>query len=272
MPTENYDSRDERLTMYGYQFTTKYTATRAETLDPRASGLPLIGDYWSPARPDIRCSDVEIRQLAGNTHAIITATWSTECGEYRRGRPNQIASWEDSLEITTEETVIESWIDSVTGKPVSWAEMWKAASEDNTDDNRPILTKHTPRMVYTCTVYGSASLIGRFMEAAGKINSTDFISQVQTRIMKVKTKESDAIAFHDAGKLLFMGCRRTPTNSENYKYELHFLYNHLGWNNPYNLDPDLTGSFEIYESMEFYDLLSGMDYIEDDPNMGFYND
>ena len=263
MVTELHDSRAGHVTVLGTTITTHYTCTWEEW-DNLDSNLPVIGNYWSIYRPDIRCTDITINQYAGNTYAEVVATWSSECREHPINRENQAASWEDSLDITMVESVVSAWKDT-SDEWQTWETKWTDQGESYTADNKPDLIQYKSQMNYSVVAYGSASLIGRFADSVGRVNRTNFISQVQNIMMSVKTKTTDSAAFSDVGKLMFAGCRRTPVRATCYRYELQFIHDADGWNTQHGVTTNM------YDTMDFMDLLAGMDMIEDDLNVGWHS-
>ena len=260
MPTEKYTSRSERLTMNGYQFTTRYTATRDETLDLAANGLPVIGDYWSAARDDIRCTDIFIDQLAGNIYVKIVAIWSTEGDEYRNRRANQIASWEEHLDVSTETKLIDG---------AAWYKTAWAALEDGREaEDAPQLVIDKRSAIYRLTVFGTDAYLNRLIQASGKVNSVQFLTEIHAKIKSVKSSYSvDAHGEGDTGKWMYMGVEFDHIGSGTYKYDLFFQYRSEGWTTQ-------NGVEDVVEvpTMDLVTLVDGMDLIEDDENMGFFDD
>lgn len=73
---------------------------------------PVIGLIWSEDRPDLICNDITIRAIPNNDiYAMVVCNFSTQGLEFRLARPNQASSWDETLEIYTEETSLDVYTD-----------------------------------------------------------------------------------------------------------------------------------------------------------------
>ncbi len=265
--TESTESRSEHVTATGTVLTQVQHCTWTDWDDIDNLNLAIIGDYWSADRQDMRCTDIKVAAYAGNEYCKVVTTWSTEGYEDRVEREDQIASWEDSLSVSMEEASVTAWYDRSANGWYNWKTEWESGGEAYTEDNMPDMVQYKPRMDYAITAYGSASLIARFADAVGMVNSINFIAQVQDTLDTAKSnRTTDTSGFEDAGKLMFMGCNRTLVRSTCYRYELNFLYDTDGW----NLQHGVTTN--MYNTMDFMSLLNGMDRSEDEYVRGNHSD
>ena len=261
---ELYQSRAEHLTSLGQTITRIHSMSWTDW-DLRIIGdlrrltdpVPFLGDRW-PGRDDLRVTDQRVSARPNNkTECLVTTVYSTFGQEFRLGRPDEVGSWNIELDSEIEEASVDAYIDA-DGNKQSWATKWSDQGAAYTEANRPELkqTKVTP--VILVTVTSSKALLAIYNDQIGKINSSDFLNETESTLIKAQSDYESDFTGDDTEKWLLIKVKRHKKGSKVWEYRLWFRFNDDGWNTQHGV------ATNMYKTVNFNNLLNGMRNITTD--------
>lgn len=241
--------------------------------NPAIFGI-FIGDKLGRTRTKtMRNSElvaVDITQMAiNNVYCTVSVLYSTQAKLPKQAeRPDQLSSWEEVLDITTEELPTDTFgvltegadpdnPESWTWK--SWAALWAATTTgEEIENNPPILYLRQGRMIFRTTTYASKFYGARVTDAIGSINSEDFIAPYFGKQLAVPIDEIPP----DKNKWFFVGCPITRIRINSWRYDWTFEYKRQSWQQEYGI------THNFYPERDFMALLADMDRTDGQTNPG----
>jgi len=258
--SEDWNSREYQDTIAGLVVNQVFTCTWTDLANGTdgTTILPVKGATLEGfiVRPDLMCSEVRATAI-DNTNCKVHITWSSEAFANELKRANQVASWEEEIDVQAEEAVVDAYLDTDSGTTKAWLATWTGLGAGYTEDNKPDLVSHTSRMVFTTTLYGDAEYIYRIADNVNRINSDNFLKNYFT---KRQNNVADDLpgSWNDQYKWLFQGCRMRRLRGDTWQYSFRFLYNPDEWGRVKHTDTAylLTNQYETFNATE---LLEDMD-------------
>ena len=222
--------------------------------------FPTIGDELV-GRPHITVSD-RTAEAVDNVLVNINITYSTKSREARSETENQIASWEEELDISLEEVSVLAFFNNAdTPLLKSWKTLWTDQEGSAfTDETRPDLILLRPKVVLNVTAYSNVNFRKRILDNVGKVNDTLLLATLAAKKQLVDPKRVDDVdgGYDDIEKWIFYGARMRRVRNTSYQYAFTFVYDGDGWNTFQGVDID------HYKTFDMVGLLDSMDNVEED--------
>ncbi len=253
---EFWDSQEMHVTVEGSTATRVFTCTWEEALagTDGTFTLPVIGNFWSPERQDLLCTDLDLKAL-GRVNVRVTAFFSTEKASVRRKRrENNSESWEENLEIYLEETPVTTYYDTVAGGYKKWSEEWTGDK-----DKIPDLFHLTPKASWNISCYSSSNRYSQILTHINKINSnaflkTYFLNWASSDILV--DDDPNLATWTDVEEWMFIGARGNRVRSTCWRFDYTFLYDPNGWNTQHGVD---TFQYETFDTSVLFDGMRATD-------------
>jgi len=257
--TELAESQEWHETMYGISLRRVFKATWSDWDDGTFD--IFIGDTWTTNSAELRVSDIIMTGI-DNVNVKIEVLYSTQGKTRQEARPDQAASWDESLDVHTDQYIISdgepyykfniSGGGGSTGAWTSWTSTFQTGI--GTDSyNTPDLTHYHPGMTYIVTTYSSTLYLARILPNVGKVNSTNFLKTYFSQLQDTGII-SDTDNYNDIGLWFFSGCNIRRVRHDCWQYQFTMLYNSYQWNKWRN-------QFDVnqYDTFDFHGLWAGMD-------------
>jgi hypothetical protein len=243
---ELFTSREMHITKEGTTLTRYFSCSNT---DWNAGGdgtttLPIIGDTFSDARPDLRVTDIRNRWRT-NLECEVEVTYSKQGMSFRNRETDKVASMRDDFDFGVQAVNALKFHDT-DGNAKEWPALYG-------DEDAPDLIWYRPSITYTAKMYLSNWDWNRVKDTIGKVNSSDFIKQYY---IKKGEEESIDISGDDTGKWLFSGFNATQVSQGVYEIIMQFQYNDEGWNTPH----DVSSTIKMYGTADFNLLPWPTDY------------
>jgi len=258
---EQWESRRIRETIYGKSIEQVFVCTWTD-FDVGTFNY-YVGDEWSSDWPEMRITDITMVPI-DNVNVKMYVLYSTEGYQAAEPqRPNQIASWESSFDVTTEIDNVKRWWDYTTKTQKEWSD-WTTAwvAGGGTEANAPPIPMHKPHMTYRVTAFSDKFYAWRIYNAIGSVNSNKFLrSHVQEQDNITK---NDMVEFDDTGEWLLTACPIVKVRYNCWRYDFEFT--HCGfdyasvakrWNYVQGV------AINLYRDTDFLSLFDNMRASED---------
>ncbi len=254
--TEFWDSQEMHVTAEGSTATRVFTCTWADAL-AGTDGifvLPVIGNFWSPERQDLRCTDLDLKAL-GRVNVRVTAFFSTEKSSVRRKRrEDHVASWEENFELYLEETPVTTYYDTVAEEYKSWEKQWTGDV-----DKRPELFHLLPKANWNISCYSSSNRYAQILTHINKTNSNAFLKTyfLTWANSDIKTDDDPELSsWTDIDRWMFVGARANRIRTTCWRYDYSFLYDPNGWNTQHGVN---TFQYETFDTTVLFDGMRATD-------------
>lgn len=277
---ELWDSQEMHVTAEGTTATRRFSCTWAEAVagTDGTNWLPKIGWYWAVDRQDLLCTDLDLK-ANGRTNVIVDALFSTDNHLRRKRKEDFAESWEESLDIFTQEVPVKTYLrytnpadgghSAVTEK--TWADVWKAAGGD--PEKTPELYQAQPRATWSISCFGKSNRIAQILSVVGYVNQEKFITPYFKDKQKsdIKTDNDPTIpTFSDAGKWMFMGARVNRIRKDCWRHDYTFMYDQNGWNTPVEIEgTNSQVTTNMYPTFDTDILFVGMELTDEDGEGAF---
>ncbi len=233
--TELYTSREMHITKEGTALTQIFTCsdTDLNNWGDGTTALPIIGQAWSTVREDLRVTDIRTWWL-NNKNCRVEALYSTVGLAYRSHLPDKTSSITSEFDfslVTEDATRYWNYHPTTSDERVVkiWADVWEAASANNTVDNVPPLQVLKPSIVHTLTFNIEQWKFSEIRRLIGTVNDADFIKEIIYKRIDGKpgTKphwEPDDATGVDTGQWLFAGFNSRQVGDGNCEIVATFIY------------------------------------------------
>lgn len=240
--TENVLSRNQHITAVGETITQVFDCTDSDWSNWLKYKRPIIGTRWTPARQDLRVTDIRTTWI-NNTTTKVIVTYSTQGYVDPIGRANKISSQREVFDysITPQSDNVFFNTDN---DSKDWSVLWEAYKSGT-----PVPPRYKPESIITHQRYMNLSY-WNFNDVKNLINTVNKYKYLPTWAYRPKPKEriSLGLEFTDVGKWLFAGFNSEKvgyksTSEPNYEVALILMYLDDGWNTPYGITD--TKAYEI---------------------------
>jgi len=224
--------------------------------------LPVIGSYYSPARPDLICTDIQVNPVPENTdYCHVDCTFSNFGQPFPQNQPETIASIEQVFDFTFSPSDNETYWDFGLKAAKTWTERYQTFVGD-TEAYVPPRIPEGPQITLTLGFNVNSWDLDIVEKAIGCVNTNKFLeAYIDRYVIDTEGEEINVEAIDytgdDAEKWLFAGFHseivgRDPGSASsrypNYRVTETFLYSGpwWTWNAPY----DIT-DYQPYQKADF---------------------
>lgn len=256
---EIYTSREMHITKEGTTITQIFSCSNT---DWNAGGdgtttLPIIGEKWSDARPDLCVTDIHNRWRS-NLECIVEVTYSRGGFNYPHSLPDTRSSLEETFDFSFQpiQLIDEDpfWdfvsVDSDTGTAgteTAWKTHYRITYPSKGIEPNPV-PEPAPHIVWTIKMNVSTWSWVTIKNALGKVNDVDFLKQY--RVTKSRPPAWEDETENDSGFWLFVGFNAVQIGSGNIQVTYIFLHSGVRkWNEPWGVT-----DMNMYQKMNFWDL------------------
>jgi len=232
---ELYTSREMHITKVG---TTIARFFSCSDTDWNAGGddtttLPVIGDKWSDARPDLCVTDKTVRWRS-NTECVVEVTYSRGGFNYPNNLPDTRSSIEETFDFSVQPIQLigeDSFWDFTNSTSKSWRVHFQETYEGK---EPPPVPQPGPHVVWTAKMNVSQWSWNTIKDSLGKVNDRDTLAQYVSSITRPNVWTD--VTGDDTGFWLFVGFNATQIGNDN--IQLLQTFQHSGvhkWNKPYSV-------------------------------------
>lgn len=272
--TEDHGSQNWHFTPQETRTRRIFTAQYDLDIDPVYSlDLPVIGDRWNDTTwQHLQVVDIVIDRgaMSGANNTKVVVTYSTRGGRLdQQQKPNNLASWEESLEFSAEELPATGFLHS-DGSTSTWTKEWIA--DGHLPGTEPPLSIIKPRQELNVVAYSDRFLYEAVRDIVGKVNADpQFLNTYSTlrqgglsgigeapsfltTDIPVVQKGNQAV---DTGNWLLNNSRITRAGDKSWRYDFQWLRAQDGWKdssglNGWNHPYGVAASVNMYKSTTFF--------------------
>ncbi len=141
--------------------------------------IPVIGQPYSNARPDIICIEIEPANMpTAEEHYELEIAFSTAGAAFISRQADMAASWQEEWEASVSPYSLATYYDQAAGEWKAWSAVWAAAGGDVEEVPSLTMFEHVSagRATMHVTAYASTAWFKLWAGGLGKINSRQFLT------------------------------------------------------------------------------------------------